>query len=303
MSELDVFQMLKLLQMKEYVDTAAGTLLIWDYILNIRDEIQLIWRSRWSWIKLLYIITRYLSLSYVIADFIVDHFKTALSGPHCKIMFNVLGWCNILAISSAEVILFIRTSAIWGNTMRIKLFLFVLSIGATIPAFCLAGIFLATVEVGPSCAVLKAKSIVNVELLFMFLYDLLVLVLTAIKAVPYYRNHLRLRCRIGTDADHTIQHIVYRDGLIFYMYLMTLTIINAVYALKAMDNAPDGMVLQNLQLVLHSVISSNVVLNVRRTAPSDDMPSPATSLEPIQMHTIEFAPRRFKETDTGIWDI
>ncbi|THU89334.1 hypothetical protein K435DRAFT_646512, partial [Dendrothele bispora CBS 962.96] len=45
-----------------FLTVSSSTLLIYDYLLNVQEENELIWSSKWTWMKVLYIIQRYIPL-------------------------------------------------------------------------------------------------------------------------------------------------------------------------------------------------------------------------------------------------
>ncbi|THV01833.1 hypothetical protein K435DRAFT_603995, partial [Dendrothele bispora CBS 962.96] len=45
-----------------FLTVSSSTLLIYDYLLNVQEENELIWSSKWTWMKFLYIIQRYIPL-------------------------------------------------------------------------------------------------------------------------------------------------------------------------------------------------------------------------------------------------
>ncbi|THU89313.1 hypothetical protein K435DRAFT_678250, partial [Dendrothele bispora CBS 962.96] len=45
-----------------FLTVSCSTLLVYDYLLSIQEENELIWSSKWTWMKVLYIIQRYMPL-------------------------------------------------------------------------------------------------------------------------------------------------------------------------------------------------------------------------------------------------
>lgn len=39
---------------------AASTLFLWDWMLTMRMEVDLVWKSKWNFMKVLYLLQRYL---------------------------------------------------------------------------------------------------------------------------------------------------------------------------------------------------------------------------------------------------
>lgn len=53
-------------QVASYVLVASSTAILYDYALTFEQEVELIWRQRWSLIAFLYIIVRYVGILYSI---------------------------------------------------------------------------------------------------------------------------------------------------------------------------------------------------------------------------------------------
>jgi len=57
-----------------YLDVAAAVLMLYDYSLTFRDEIEYIWKRPWSLIRILFTITRYLPF-FDLAITLIREFK------------------------------------------------------------------------------------------------------------------------------------------------------------------------------------------------------------------------------------
>ncbi|KAG2363845.1 hypothetical protein BDR07DRAFT_878707 [Suillus spraguei] len=51
-----------------YWKVAAGVVVLYDCVLTLEQEIELIWRRRWSLITVLYLVVRYIGLLYVVIN-------------------------------------------------------------------------------------------------------------------------------------------------------------------------------------------------------------------------------------------
>ncbi|KAJ3555243.1 hypothetical protein NP233_g12253 [Leucocoprinus birnbaumii] len=91
-----------------------------DWLLTFRLESSLIWPAKWSNIKILYLLTRYLP---IIDVFIVMYhqFDPSLSVTACKATYESACWLAIFGIALAEIILTVRTWAVWRRTLRITI--------------------------------------------------------------------------------------------------------------------------------------------------------------------------------------
>jgi hypothetical protein len=51
-------------QLLAYIIAAISTVIVYDWVLTFRKEVELIWRQRWSFMTLLYISVRYVGILY-----------------------------------------------------------------------------------------------------------------------------------------------------------------------------------------------------------------------------------------------
>ncbi|KIK42349.1 hypothetical protein CY34DRAFT_151643 [Suillus luteus UH-Slu-Lm8-n1] len=56
---------------------AAGIVVVYDWVLTIGQEIELIWRQRWSLMTVLYLVIRYIGIPYFVANVLAN--KTVVS--------------------------------------------------------------------------------------------------------------------------------------------------------------------------------------------------------------------------------
>ncbi|KAJ2915210.1 hypothetical protein MD484_g5190, partial [Candolleomyces efflorescens] len=82
-----------------YSTAAALTFMICDILSNFEDEIKYIWRSRWNFVKMLYIVSRYYSVIYVLAG-------TFFSGVILNVIF-ILRIYALYARSRRVLVIFV----------------------------------------------------------------------------------------------------------------------------------------------------------------------------------------------------
>jgi len=54
-----------------YWIVAAGLVVVYDWVLTLGQEIELIWRQRWSLMSVLYIVIRYIGIPYSVANVLI----------------------------------------------------------------------------------------------------------------------------------------------------------------------------------------------------------------------------------------
>ncbi|KAJ3564397.1 hypothetical protein NP233_g8321 [Leucocoprinus birnbaumii] len=105
---------------------ASLTVYVFDYLLTFEQELSLIWNSRWTWMKFLFLLDRYMMVpNFIMQTFLVGtvKYRGNIDCQHLALAWNYL--CTIELFLS-EIILSLRLWAMWGNNKWI--FLGVMSI-------------------------------------------------------------------------------------------------------------------------------------------------------------------------------
>ncbi|EIM82431.1 uncharacterized protein STEHIDRAFT_124554 [Stereum hirsutum FP-91666 SS1] len=106
------------LQAVKYVQVASLTLLVHDAIICVDSEVRLIWSTPWSVPKVLYLVSRYspfLDTLIDIYDYLAPH-----PSPHvCYITYSVGSVLTAVGVAISEIILFVRTWALWDRNSKL----------------------------------------------------------------------------------------------------------------------------------------------------------------------------------------
>ncbi|THU84632.1 hypothetical protein K435DRAFT_806540 [Dendrothele bispora CBS 962.96] len=98
--------------------------LVYDFLISLDAEIQLVWKAPWKFGKLLYFLTRYLPF---VGAIVTIHFCFSVNRSRSA----ALGTCKALSEATAsEVILSLRVWALWENSWKVAC---LLAIGFLIP--------------------------------------------------------------------------------------------------------------------------------------------------------------------------
>ncbi|EKM51109.1 uncharacterized protein PHACADRAFT_213010 [Phanerochaete carnosa HHB-10118-sp] len=243
-----------------YFDVVSCTLMIYDFMLTFSREIDLVWRSRWSAIKVLFLVTRYttfVELAVVIWPLIT----TDISPNGCYINYQWTGWTNITGILLAEVILMLRTWAVYERRRSVGIGLGVWTVATWVPNLATVGIFLQSLQFGPipgvqnspgiGCHVTAGSSILFISWLLIMVSEAPIMFLMAFMAFRNYRH----------TRDSAVFRTVFRDGTIFYLYLFILSIANVI----VIFTTPAGLI--NLfaipERMFHSILTTRIILDLR----------------------------------------
>ncbi|CCM06021.1 uncharacterized protein FIBRA_08265 [Fibroporia radiculosa] len=261
-----------------FCTVAAMMLLLYDYILTFAQEIQCIWRRKFSGATVLFFLNRYLSIIYRILMLLVilpwQYLPQQTADDVITIMLDL-----ILAVFTS-----LRLYAIWNRDRRILIA--VILLGLVSPA---ANIFYYTTlqeEAAPpplyGCAVRVHMSASAGEMsvpvglvvmrladntfsfaifncVFAICSDAIVLILTWLKTAEIQRAFSSAHVKGGS-----ISSLIQRDGTVYFLTLLVLNVVNLI-AIKFQDYG----CIPALTEVLSSILISRFLLNLRGVYLSD----------------------------------
>ncbi|KAJ3973388.1 hypothetical protein EV361DRAFT_900365 [Lentinula raphanica] len=103
----------------QYANLAGSALLVYDYLLNLDDEIEFIWKKSWSIGKVLFILSRYYSL---LATAVVNNYVLFGGLTHSGIQYSKFqAWSGLITCMLVEAILQMRLYALYLLDRRILL--------------------------------------------------------------------------------------------------------------------------------------------------------------------------------------
>ncbi|ESK91367.1 hypothetical protein Moror_2771 [Moniliophthora roreri MCA 2997] len=243
------------------------TILVYDYILTIQMEVDLVWSSSLSWVKVLYLIQRYTPFvdSYVLLLYV--WLSSDVSGRTCTAIMNFCMWMHVIGITVSEILLTLRTWA--ACQARFKRLSWCLAIFATtcwIPVFVVESNMLKFTQFSPGftpshqtgghrsqvCAVHGGSSFFYVTYVLVSVYQIGILGLMLIAGYPRYKWRAR----------SSIFNVVFGQGILCYLILIALSIVNIVVVLVA----PVGLsrLVMPISRVMHANLTSRTVLNIRK---------------------------------------
>jgi len=236
---------------------ACGTLLVYDYFCLLDQEVAYVWTAPWTLGTVLFYLNRYLPF---IDTFLSLHLLLFVdSAEECTKKFTVVTWFIASGVIISEAILILRTYAIWSRERYILITLCISSAITFIPALVVTELEIKSLKYIPSnspgCSLGSAGTIIIFAYILLAFSETTIAVLTGIKA---YR-HLR-HSQSGWIAQ------LYREGLLFYAYLLSVSIANVLVPVLAPPEFDNW--LATPQRVMHSVLTTRVLLLILKQRPS-----------------------------------
>jgi len=238
--------------------------LLYDHMLTLGQEVELIWPTPWNLGKVLFFATAYLPF---IDGAILTYFHAVpppISADVCATLYKISGWMIMWGVVIAELVLVFRTWAIWGQNSKVLVGVLLLLALLSIPT----GIFatyngLLHVQFGPSprpdlesCWMMNdPDKILFLDYLMIVIFESIILGLTVYKGIQHFRH-----------SRSNLVMTLYKDGVLYYSYLIVFSLVNVGVLVAAPKPGPSLIFMQR---VLHSILTARILLNLREAAHRD----------------------------------
>ncbi|KAJ4463351.1 hypothetical protein C8J55DRAFT_610418 [Lentinula edodes] len=252
------------------------TLLVYDYFCTLYQEIELVWRSPFSLASMMFFVNRYLPFFDRIVS-VNFNFNASISAEQCLFQAQAISWLMFIGIVISELILTLRTYAVWERKRSILITLIILTVVFLVPAIVFTELAVSSLRFisHGGCRMTSASNIIFLAFCLLTMYETILAILIAIQACKHLRQ---TRSRWVTK--------LYKDGIMFYVYLLVLSCANIVSCLLAPALGPW---LQAPQRVVHSVLCTRVLFlifqrnfpSTRATMVSEEQELPVVTLTEI----------------------
>ncbi|KIM36934.1 hypothetical protein M413DRAFT_31328 [Hebeloma cylindrosporum] len=214
---------LRALRLVANLSVVSCAMFTWDYIITFGMEVDLVWKSNWSLMKVLYLIQRYLPFIDTAWLMVYALTKTGLTKTACQKIYLTSSASIAIGVTTSELILTLRTWAVWERNRRLSIILPTLYVFLWFPNYIIDGMFLSSLKfIDPpypgiqGCFMTYTMNIKYLTFSWILLafWDALMLVLMLIPTIREYRS------------GGTLMKVVYRDGVGYYLYLFALSVTN-----------------------------------------------------------------------------
>ncbi|KIP07082.1 hypothetical protein PHLGIDRAFT_432425 [Phlebiopsis gigantea 11061_1 CR5-6] len=252
----------------------SGCLAVYEYLITFAEERRLIWNSRWSATKVLFIVTRYgpfLDFAMIIWEL---QAASNLNKAQCEFVYYGTGWHIFSGLLVAEVILLLRTWAVYERRRIVALGLSAWALVIWIPMGVCLGLFLCSIKFGPfpddyiipgsNCNVVSGHGkFLLVSWILLALFEIVILGLMLAKAIKMYRY---------TGRNSVVFKTIFRDGTIFYLYMFIITLANVILIHFAPPEQPDYFnLLSVLERVIHSILTARMLFGLRKMSRNEHL--------------------------------
>ncbi|KAI0088074.1 hypothetical protein BDY19DRAFT_208207 [Irpex rosettiformis] len=237
--------------------SCSVVVLAYDWLLVLDNEVAFIWTKSWSFLKCIYLISRYTPWVDVILTLYYS-FHSSLGTEACHRIDIMVTLLLAAGLWISELILVWRTYVIWGKSRRVL--------------FGLGGMWL--VSIPPAgCYVGSSNFLAAGDFILLVLAEIVIVILTLIKGIQHVRTMTGMTPVITT---------LYRDGVLFFICLLVISLVNILVPLLESQHKASISLAMFLR-VMHSTLCCRVLLNIRTAALS--VPSTEASQYPSPFST------------------
>jgi preprotein translocase subunit SecG len=115
-----------------YFIVAGFVGVMYDWTLTFGQEVELIWKQRWSLMTFLYLSGRYARIAYVLMYVLADVPTISMTDAGCLIMYDEFTWIGVVVEEILGVIMIARLHAMYQRSRKVLIFLVVIFLAITI---------------------------------------------------------------------------------------------------------------------------------------------------------------------------
>ncbi|KZT02828.1 uncharacterized protein LAESUDRAFT_729797, partial [Laetiporus sulphureus 93-53] len=245
-----------------YSELASSSIIIFDHLLTLDQEYDLIWSSPWSIGKCLFLFNRYYTLITMIFNNYAL-FSPNISDYFCLHWYRWQGWTGVISFVVAELILQLRLYALYFLDKRILVFMATTSLIAAAASAAVMGSVLskikATAHMFPDHPFCVATGISNHFYAFWIPMLVSESVLCGLALARFAQTHRR-----GSTLFQTGKRLVeslIRDSVFYFVVMFATYLANAIVFI--VGNATEVEIPVGFSVALSCVLGNRLCLNVR----------------------------------------
>ncbi|GJE92391.1 hypothetical protein PsYK624_085450 [Phanerochaete sordida] len=296
-----------------YSELASSVIIVYDHLVTLDQEVELIWKSGWSVGKTLFLLNRYYTLFTVIFNNYgaitcrapekldsqtIRQYSSATSSlinasasfsacvpsafRRCVSWFRWQGVSGIIAFTLSELILQLRLYALYGLNKKVMALMGSVFVATLVTSTVIMGLALARIEVSTltlfSLSFCVPLNLAQITYFYAFwipvmLCESLLCGLVILKAATGWKRKANL-----LDSGREIIAVLIRDSVIYFLVLFVVYLTNTIIFVGGDVIKTEAAV--NYSVSMSCVMGSRLCLNVRGLVWHDDeiviTPQPVT---------------------------
>ncbi|EAU89224.1 hypothetical protein CC1G_03489 [Coprinopsis cinerea okayama7 len=238
-----------------YILAGCLTVLSFDYLCTFDQEVNYVWTCPWSFGLPLFYINRYAPFVNTILFVYIN--SNHMTSSQCNTLVQFVIWSIAISSFFSQLIIVLRTCALWRNQITIVTTLLLLLLGTMATTFFFTWkqlshmSFAPTPSFIPGCLIIEGVNVSLYVYITLFIAELIIIGLTVVKAI----QHLRRNQRSWLSQ-------LYKNGIFYCICILLFTLINIVVHLLPKLPYVYKQTFRMPQHVFHSIFSSRVILQI-----------------------------------------
>ncbi|KAI0061164.1 hypothetical protein BV25DRAFT_1827037 [Artomyces pyxidatus] len=251
----------------QQVQVATLALFTYDWLILLGDEVTLVWPSRWTIPKVLFLLSRYLPFIDLSVNLIHCLGITKLSPAACSFTFDFISWSMTLGMALSEVVMILRVHAIYERSKRVLYSLGSLWVILTGTAFFFIYLSTRSQKFLPSSGSTlygcrpEPSRFSNMTLMVSFAS--LLLMETVIVVLTLGNAYARWNSRYHSESLGLTFKTLYLDGILFFILLLSFGYLNIFFPLIHINQALEHVFIAPMR-AFHGLFSCRMLINIRR---------------------------------------
>ncbi|KAF8835899.1 hypothetical protein BDN67DRAFT_376667 [Paxillus ammoniavirescens] len=259
-------------QLSKYLNVTALSAFLFDFCLTFSSEVHHVWGRKWDITRVVFTISRYLPF-IASAMTCYDAFHRQNCFAYKYAIDVIAGGCMI----SAEVILILRTYALWEHSRRVLTSLLTLAVVFTVVATVMWSKVKFLLPRDPENVIVcgsAAPRNTAFICIFMMAYEIMLQSMNTWKKFRTYR-----------DVQSQILSTLYWDGIMYMFWIILLMAV--IMSVKIAAPIEYMSSLDTAQVALQSVFASRIFFNLREC---DERIRDGGSGTDISLNPVQFSP-------------
>ncbi|KAG1727081.1 uncharacterized protein EDB91DRAFT_897826 [Suillus paluster] len=248
------------IQASKYFNVGTFAVLIFDYCITLEAESQWVWHRKWTFVRFIFTISRYLPFFAIGMTFTAALRTQYYPGESCVMFGKASNVLHIICILAAEGLLITRIHASW-TSKRLLTFLLVFPVVCFVGSYILSGTPAASnltnivtdIPDPGNCLFIGGRNSVF-EYATLILYESVLLCLMLFIRSRWYKN---------TSTVGLLQETFFNDSVRYMICIMIVTSFSII--LNMSPPITWVAITDSLQVVIHSVLASRILFNLRES--------------------------------------
>ncbi|KAG2110053.1 hypothetical protein BD769DRAFT_1642818 [Suillus cothurnatus] len=219
------------LQLLAYIYASTATFLTYDFVCSLHEEWTFLLQSRWTKVKGLYVIVRYVPFVLIILDLCLA--LTPNENPEdCQILSDIFAFFAVVSLAFSECFFILRTYALWNKNRILLIAMLSALVAIVVSSICIVLVIGTTSDVttgaipgiqGCSRSPHGFPSSV-LPLILMFMFQLALACLTIARAIQSWRS-----------ANGPLYTMLVKHNIFYYACALLFSTVNVLSSILLSD--------------------------------------------------------------------